>query len=90
MRLNTRRVPSLPIPRGPKPSTKALTGPDWGSGAVLATQRALALPFDLARALYAEGARVGFVRKSMIAGCAVDQALARAELCMLGPWARQR
>jgi hypothetical protein len=86
----TQLLEFVPVAQGPKAGELAWTFPGWDSGGALAAQRVLAMPFDVARALYAEGARVGVVCKSLRASCAFDQSLARAEQYMLGPLARRR
>jgi len=50
---------------------------------------ALGLPFDIARALHAQAASSGLIRKSMLEGRDFERTLAALEQLTLGPWARR-
>lgn len=51
--------------------------------------RALALPFDVARAQYAQAVQLGFIERSMLASRDFARALSSLEQLTLGPWARR-
>lgn len=49
----------------------------------------LALPFDMARALYATAVHIGFIERSMLAWARFERAVDALEKLALGPWARR-
>lgn len=49
----------------------------------------LALPFDMARALYAAAVQVGSIERSMLAWAKFERTLDALEKQTLGPWARR-
>jgi hypothetical protein len=54
-----------------------------------ATSGFLAAPFNIARAQYSAAVQLGFVRRSMLDGRAVEQSLAALERLSLGVLARR-
>ena len=52
-------------------------------------QRAMALPFDVAREIYAKTVQVGLLQSSMLTSRNVANAIDAAEKATLGPWARR-
>ena len=49
----------------------------------------LGLPFDLARANYANAVRLGLIKNSMLNSARFEQQLGVVERFTLGPWARR-
>ena len=56
--------------------------------ALLVARQLLALPFDIAREMYARAAHAGLIEKSLIASARFEHAVSSAEVLALGPWAR--
>lgn len=54
-----------------------------------AVLRGLALPFDVARSLYAKAVQVGLIERSMLANRDFELALGALEGLALGPFARR-
>ncbi len=52
------------------------------------TQAVFEMPFDLARAGYANAVRLGLVKRSMLGGRQFERCVRSAELVTLGPLAR--
>jgi hypothetical protein len=53
------------------------------------TALTLGQPFDLARSLYALGARLGLIESSLLASARFGRDISSLEKMTLGPWARQ-
>jgi hypothetical protein len=49
----------------------------------------LGLPFDLARANYANAVRLGLIKNSLLNSARFEQQLGVVERLTLGPWARR-
>jgi len=49
----------------------------------------LGLPFDLARANYANAVRMGLIKNSLLNSARFEQQLGVVERLTLGPWARR-
>ncbi len=73
----------------PSSSTGPVDFPTQVQQAAGLVVRALALPFDVARAQYAQAVQLGFLDRSMLASRDFSRALAALEQCTLGPWARR-
>lgn len=54
------------------------------------TSDVLGVPFDMARAQYANAVKVGLIERSMLASARFGRMLNALEQITLGPWARQR
>lgn len=54
------------------------------------TSDVLAMPFDMARAHYANAVKVGLIERSMLASAQFGRMLTALEQMTLGPWARRR
>ena len=54
------------------------------------TSEVLGMPFDMARAQYANAVKVGLIERSMLASARFGRMLNALEQMTLGPWARQR
>lgn len=52
-------------------------------------QASLALPFDIAREVYAKAVHAGLIQDSMLASRDLERVLTALERASLGPWARQ-
>ena len=52
------------------------------------TSMMLGLPFDLARANYAQAVRLGFIQHSLLKSAQFSRELSKMERLTLGPWAR--
>ncbi|MBK7657358.1 MAG: hypothetical protein KA207_17375 [Burkholderiaceae bacterium] len=50
----------------------------------------LGMPFDMARAQYANAAKLGLIERSMLASANFGRLLTALEQLTLGPWARRR
>jgi len=53
------------------------------------TSLMLGLPFDLARANYANAVRLGLIKNSLLNSARFEQQLGVVERLTLGPWARR-
>jgi hypothetical protein len=53
------------------------------------TSLILGLPFDLARANYANAVRLGLIKQSLLNSARFEQQLGIVERLTLGPWARR-
>jgi len=53
------------------------------------TSLMLGLPFDLARANYANAVRLGLIKHSLLNSARFEQQLGVVERLTLGPWARR-
>jgi hypothetical protein len=53
------------------------------------TSLILGLPFDLARANYANAVRLGLIKQSLLNSARFEQQLSIVERLTLGPWARR-
>ena len=53
------------------------------------TSLILGLPFDLARANYANAVRMGLIKQSLLNSARFEQQLGIVERMTLGPWARR-
>jgi len=53
------------------------------------TSLMLGLPFDLARANYANAVRLGLIKQSLLNSARFEQQLSIVERLTLGPWARR-